>query len=196
MKNHSIASLLERISSLERENAELKKEVEDLKEVVEFHRLTPTQAQGRKGETFIATLTRGVRTGYREPHDVTVNNGDRLEVKMSRVTKPNSYTRRWNWHNVLGSGHNKEYEFLILLGEKDPVWRDQYPPDLQYVIFLVPRSDVDHIKTGNQIAINTNLARVRAKRSLALKRYLVMDKDGLALLTSLGKGGDVSTGTD
>jgi hypothetical protein len=61
VKNRNIAGrLCERIRLLERENAQLKKEVE-------FFRRTPTLAQGLKGETLIASLTRGVRTGYKDP---------------------------------------------------------------------------------------------------------------------------------
>jgi hypothetical protein len=172
VKDRNIVGLLhERIRLLERENTQLKKEVE-------FFRRTPTLAQGLKGETLIANLTDGARTGYKDPHDVTVKGGDRLEVKYSHVNVPNSSTtRRWNWHSVLGSAHNKKYEHLVLVGEKDPRYEDQYPADLPFVFFLVPRSDVDHIKTGNDIALNTNLATARASKSLALKRHLVMAED-------------------
>lgn len=171
MKNREILKLRERIRLLERENARLKQERD-------FFRRTPTLAQGLKGETLIATLTGGVRTGYKDPHDVTVTGGARLEVKYSHLNEPSkSKTKRWNWHSVLGSANNKEYEYLVLVGEKDARYDDQYPPDLPVVCFLVPRSDVDHIKTGNDIAINTNLATARAPRSLALKQHLVMAGD-------------------
>ena len=183
MKNRDTVSLLhKRICLLEREKAQLRREVE-------FFRRTPTLAQGLKGETLIANLTGGVRTGYKDPHDVTVKNGDRLEVKYSHVNVPNSSkTKRWNWHSVLGSAHNKEYEYLVLVGEKDPRYRDQYPDGLAFVFFLVPRSDVDHIKTGNDIALNTNLETARALKSLALRRHMVMAEDTFTnLLGTLGK---------
>ncbi len=163
--------LIKRISLLERENALLRKERD-------FFRSTPTLAQGLKGETLVATLTGGVLTGYKDPHDVTVTTGARLEVKYSHMNSPNpSATRRWNWHSVLGMSNNKKYEYLVLVGEKDPRYYDQYPAELSCVFFLVPRSEVDNIKTGRNIAINTNLDRVRAPRSLALRRHLVMGAD-------------------
>lgn len=166
-----IVKLRERIRLLERENALLKKERD-------FFRRTPTLAQGLRGETLIVKLTGGVPTGYKDPHDVTLKGGTRLEVKYSHVNAPNrSKTRRWNWHSVLGSANNKVYDYLVLVGEKDPRYDDQYPAGLASVIFLVPRSDVDQIKTGNDIAISTNLATVRAPRSLALERHLVMAGD-------------------
>jgi hypothetical protein len=165
-----IVELRERVRLLERENTRLKKERD-------FFRRTPTLAQGLKGETLIAKLTDGVRTGYKDPHDVTVKGGARLEVKYSHVNAPNgSKTRRWNWHSVLGSANNKAYDYLVLMGEKDPRYDDQYPDDLEFVFFLVPRLDVDQIKTGNDIAINTNFATLKAPRSKALKRHLVLER--------------------
>jgi hypothetical protein len=170
------AVLSERIRSLEREKALLREELD-------FLLRTPTLAQGLKGETLVATLTGGVRTGYNAPHDVTVASGARLEVKNSHRNAPNkSATRRWNWNNVLGNSNNKKYDYLVLMGEKDPRYDDQYPAELAFVFFLVPRSDVDHIKTGKDIAINTNLATVRAHRSLALMRHLVTAADGFTNL--------------
>jgi len=171
VKNCNLAMhLSEQIRLLERENAQLKKEVE-------FFRTTPTLAQGLRGETLIANLTGGLRTGYKDSHDVTVKSGDRLEVKFSHLNMPNrSRTKRWNWGKVLGSAQNKKYEYLVLVGEKDLRYEDQYPANLAFVFFLVPRSDVDDIKTGNDIAINTNLATARATKSFALKRHLVTDE--------------------
>ena len=114
---------------------------------------------------------------------MTVPTGARLEVKYSHLNGPNkSKTKRWNWHSVLGSANNKQYEYLVLVGEKDARYDDQYPGDLPDVFFLVPRSEVDHIKTGNDIAINTNLATARAPRSLALKHYLVAERDSFTNL--------------
>jgi hypothetical protein len=176
LRNREIVQLRERIRLLELENARLK-------EKRDFFRRTPTLAQGLKGETLIAKLTHGVQTGYKDPHDVTVPTGARLEVKYSHLNEPNKFkTKRWNWHSVLGSANNKQYEYLVLVGEKDARYDDQYPADLSDVFFLVPRSEADHIKTGTDIAINTNLATTRAPRSLALKRYLVMERDSFTNL--------------
>jgi hypothetical protein len=79
--------------------------------------------------------------------------------------------------SVLGSAHNKKYEYLVLVGEKDLRYEDQYPANPAFLFFLVPRSDVDNIITGDDIAINTNPKGVRAPKSLALERHLVMAED-------------------
>ena len=181
MKSHEVIKLYEQIRSLEMANELLRKERD-------FFRRTPTLAQGLKGETLIAKLTGGVRTGYKDPHDVTVTSGARLEVKYSHVNvQKRSKTRRWNWHSVLGSANNKVYDYLVLLGEKDPEYDDQYPVDLPCVFFLGPRSDVDQIKTGNDIALNTNLATVRAPKSLALMRHLVMSGERFTNLLGIAE---------
>jgi hypothetical protein len=109
-------------------------------------------------------------------------------VKYSHLNVPSSSkTKRWNWHSVLGSAYNKDYEYLVLIGQKDLRYEDQYPADLEDVFFLVPRSDVEVIRTGNDIAINTNLATARAPKSLALKQHLVMEKDTFTKLLDVVK---------
>jgi hypothetical protein len=154
----------------------LEREIADCKAERDFFRRTPTLAQGLKGETLIVKLTGGIPTGHKDPHDVTVRSGARLEVKYSHVNATKgTKTRRWNWHSVLGSANNKKYDYLVLIGEKDPEFDHQYPPDPN-VLFLVPRSEVSLIKTGNDIAINTNLEAIRANKSVALSRYLVKDR--------------------
>jgi hypothetical protein len=178
VKCRNCVSHLQKIDLLERENAQLKLEVA-------LFRRTPTLAQALKGQTLILNLTGGVPTGYKDPHDVTLKNGDRLEVKYSHVNlQKKTKTKRWVWHSVLGSAYNKKYDYLVLVGEKDLLHEHQYPADLSFVFFLVSRSDVDHIHTANNIALNTNLATANALRSLALKRHLVMAKD--TFMTLLG----------
>jgi hypothetical protein len=168
MKAREEYQLRERVRCLERENAQLKAEVN-------FLRRVPRLSQGLKGEALVAQLTGGVPTGYGKPHDLTIRTGDRLEVKFSHLNVPgNSATRRWNWHGVLGYSNNKQYEYLVLVGEKDPRYVDQYPTELPYAFFLVPRAVVDRIRTGSDIACNTNLDGLRAAKSLILKNHLVM----------------------
>ena len=53
---------------------------------------------------------------------------------MSRVNvQTGTASKRWGWANPLGKRDTKEYEWLVLIGEAD----------LAYVLFLVPRADVD-----------------------------------------------------
>ncbi|MGA2594709.1 MAG: hypothetical protein ABSH32_32830 [Bryobacteraceae bacterium] len=168
-KDDEIQRFKKRILELEGENDELKRENEALKKTINF-------ARGAPAEELIAKLTDGERTGYKDRHDVTTKSGHRLEVKLSHLNNPSSSrTRRWNWEGLLGRNETKEYDFLVLVGQKDRRYGAQYPDfDLDYVIFLVPRGDVDSIKSrGNRVALNTNLATARAQKSIVLKSYLV-----------------------
>src|SRR6202453_2369764 len=93
------------IRELEEENAELKKKLD--------------RARGVPAEVLVAQMTGGKRTGgYKDLHDVTTKKGNRIEVKLSKVHDyKSSKTKRWVWDNVAGP---KEYDFLVLAGEKDP----------------------------------------------------------------------------
>jgi len=152
-----------RIRELEEENEELKKKFD--------------RARGVPAEVLVAQMTGGKRTErYKDKHDVTTKKGNRIEVKLSKVhAYKSSSTKRWTWDRVLGP---KEYDFLVLVGEKDPRW-DGYPPDLVYVFFLVPRSEVNDINSaGDCVALNTNFATARAdKAKILIERYLVRSQD-------------------
>ena len=109
-----------------------------------------------------------------------MQNGTRLEVKQSKVnTLSGSKTKRWTWSNLLGLNDTNAFDFLVLLGEKDKRYEKQYPPDLDYVCFLVPRSDVNNIKNSwaPNLALNTNLATAKARKAEVLKRYLIRSRE-------------------
>jgi hypothetical protein len=164
-KDDEILRLRERIRVLEEENEVLKKRL--------------SGARGVPAEIFVAELTDGKRTRYKDRHDVTTKSGQRLEVKQSHLNAPGpSNTRRWNWDRLLGLNETKEYDFLVLMGDKDPRFDAQYPADLPWVCFLVPRRDVGNIRSrSNCVALNTNLATARAYKARVLKRYLVRSRE-------------------
>lgn len=148
-----------RIRELEEENEELKKKLD--------------RARGVPAEVLVAQMTGGKRTeGYKDSHDVTTKKGNRIEVKLSKVhAQKSTSTKRWTWDRVLGP---KEYDFLVLAGEKDPRCAG-YPPDLEYVFFLVRRSEVNDINSaGDCVALNTNFATAKASKArILVERYLV-----------------------
>jgi hypothetical protein len=159
-----ILKLKGRVRELEEENDELKK--------------TRDRARGVPAEVLVAQMTGGKRTeGYKDLHDVTTKKGNRIEVKLSKVHDyKSSKTKRWVWDNVAGP---KEYDFLVLAGEKDPRCCERYPPNLEYVFFLVPRSAVNDINSrGDCVALNTKFATARAgKARILIERYLVRSQE-------------------
>jgi hypothetical protein len=131
-------------------------------------------------EFLIAELTGGDKANHHDPHDVLLKNGLRLQAKYSHLNKPNlSKTKRWNWGKPLGLlDRTGDYDFLVLVGEKDNRYESQYPADSRYVLFLVPREEVLRVANrggagGLMIALNTNLASVRARTSQALRSHIV-----------------------
>jgi hypothetical protein len=167
-KPRTAQQLREHILTLEKENVALKEENKALKVQLEFARGVPV-------EKWIAGITDGELTNYKDLHDVTSKNGTRLEVKYSKVHTLPSKTKRWNWGSILGQNEKKKFDFLVLAGLKDP--RYEYP-DLTYVVFLIPRSAVNDIMgRGNCVALNTNLDTAKASKSVMLKRYLVRSQD-------------------
>ncbi len=163
-----LVRLKRRVLELEEENAALKKENEALEKRIRF-------ARGVPAEEFVAKLTDGVRSRYKDGHDVTTGRGRRLEIKMSHLNSPgSSKTRRWNWDRLRGDNETKDYDFLVLVGDKDPRYASQYPSGLEYVCFLIPRGEVDTVcSRGDCIALNTNLNTVRAHKGILLKKYLL-----------------------
>jgi hypothetical protein len=144
-KDDEIQGCKKRILELERENDELRKENASLRNKDNSRRGVPE-------EELIAKLTDGKRTRYKDGHDVTTKSGHLLEVKHSKVDRPGpSRTLRWTWAGVLGLNGTKKYDFLVLMGKKDPghpEYNAQYPDYavpkglealLDYVTFLVPR---------------------------------------------------------
>lgn len=159
-----VLALQQRIAELESENAKLKKEVDFLK-------LHPSIAQGIKGETLVVQLTGGTITSYAESYDVRTCEGLRVEVKFSKLNQPMKIapTLRWNWSKPLGwLDKGKDYHYLLLIGEKDPRYLEQYPDGTPYVYFLVPIQDVPFVMNkgaaiGGVIQITTNLAKLQNK---------------------------------
>jgi hypothetical protein len=113
---------------------------------------------------------------YAESYDVLTNSRERLEVKYSKVHANKS--RRWSWQRVLGFQDRRgDYDFLVLAGEKDPLFT--YVDSMEFVYFIVPRSAVSDLTSkgeinGSQITLNTNFeTRRRVGKSEILKQYIV-----------------------
>ncbi len=170
------------IDALRRDNDELRAQVASLKQEVSFLRTHFTLAQGMKGETLTARLTGGaLAANYAESFDLRVGQDVTVEVKFSKLNTPNlgQPTRRWNWSKPLGwKDKGKDFDFLVLVGDKDPRFPDQYVDDSPYVFFLVPRGHVQEIMTkgetiGANVQLVTELARAKSPASLALKKHIV-----------------------
>ena len=167
-----IQDLQLRINDLELKNSKLRSELDFLK-------LHPAIAQGIKGETLVLQLVEGAITSYSASYDICTTAGLRIEVKYSKLNRPMKVapTLRWNWSKPLGwLDKGKDYHYLLLVGEKDPRYLEQYPDRTPYVYFLVPLQEVGNVMDqgrtiGGSVQITTNLAKLQTKSNRP-KRHL------------------------
>ncbi|AOY95526.1 hypothetical protein BKK79_27640 [Cupriavidus sp. USMAA2-4] len=177
-------------SDLETENRALRARVSALESELSFLRMHTAVLQGMKGETLVADLTGGELTDFAAEHDIVVGGSVTVEVKFSKLNTPvaRAATRRWNWSKPLGwKDKGKSFAFLVLVGEKDMRYPNQYLDDAPYVFFLIPKARVGEILTqgstiGANVQITTHLARARSPASLALKSFHVPAATVTALL--------------
>lgn len=117
------------LEDLAQENKELRNGINLLEAELQFLRTHPTILQGIKGETLLATLTGGAISKYAESHDISLPGKATIEVEFSKLNTPVkcAKTRCWNWSKILGwKDKGKDFDFMLLIGEKDPRYLDQY----------------------------------------------------------------------
>ena len=162
-----VFGLRERVRQLEREN--------------EFLRLHPTFAQGLKGERFICAITDGLATELNASFDIVLKNGLKLEVKFSKLNTPEKTapdTKRWSWSKPLGwLDKGKDYDFLLLVAERDDRFGDQYLDNCPYVVFLIPADRVPLIVVagkaiGSHVNLTTNFRTVRSPAGRSIIEHM------------------------
>lgn len=131
-------------------------------------------------EYVVANWTRGSVTGYADSYDVMSENGNRIEVKFSKLNTPNatSALRRWNWSNISGGKIIKDFDHLVLIGQSDARFEGRYKViESRYVVFCFSRAEVDDFLKGfmspsgrGSLAISTDTSGERAQQ---LMRYMV-----------------------
>jgi hypothetical protein len=170
------------LDELERENAELRKAVLLLQQRLAFFTNHKTIAAGISGETLISRLADGVVTSYAESYDVVDASGRRIEVKYSGLNTPTkqSPTKRWAWAKIFGEGGAKEFDYLILVGERDERWAEHYKdPTNPFVLFSIPFSEVSQLTMGmsggrhRAIQLTSNPLKARSAAAAMFKRYQV-----------------------
>lgn len=102
------------LETLQDENLSLRQRITKLEEELHFLRSHPVFVQGLKGETLVATLTRGMMTAFAERYDVKSGERITIEVKFSKLSTPvpGRPTRRWNWSSLRVGLHGKKLCFI------------------------------------------------------------------------------------
>lgn len=163
------------------ENQRLLKRIQELEAELFFLKTHNVFQQGIKGESLVCMLTEGVLTKFAQEFDVVLKNQVKIEVKFSKLNEPvlGSPTRRWNWSKPLGwKDKGKDFDFLLLVGDKDKRYPNQYLDNSPYVYFLVPKQYIPEIVTkgkaiGANVQITTNLSTAKSKPSMAIKKFMV-----------------------
>lgn len=106
-----------------------------------------TMAAGIKGEKLIIDIAQGTKAKKNAPHDIKLKDGSKVEVKYSRLTYPvnSSSSCRWVWNGILGERKEKDYDYLVLIGDKDNIYHKYEDDDSPYVYFLLRKKDVAQI---------------------------------------------------
>ncbi len=144
---------------------------------------------GLKGELIAAHITGGRMTGYRTGYDLEVRNGLKIEVKSSKLHIPSrkTTTPRWSWCRPLGwKNQTKDFDFLLLIGEKNYGADNRYLDDSGLVFFLIHRAFVPQVMVGGGecggcINLTADFSRIRSPRSLLLLDCMVSREDIEAL---------------
>lgn len=178
--------LEDRLKQLEEENSILRTEISFLK-------THPVFIKGFKGEQIVCDITSGQLTPFAAKYDLLTKKEIKVEIKYSKLMKPNlsSALRRWSWSKPLGYlDKGKDYDFLLLIGDKDYRFKNQYLDDSPYVFFLLPECTVRFVMTsgksiGGNIMVTTNFQSIRSEKSKLIHKHMVASND---ILTILGKG--------
>ncbi len=163
----SCARKKKKIIELKSLNTELENKINELTN-------TSKLLVGIRGEDLILRLSKGTKSNIQETFDITLQNGDKLEVKYARIHIPvkTSTTKRWSWMRVLGSGNKKDYKWLVLVAEKDNKYQSYNEDNSNFLFFLLSRKDVEELLTGpkhgGQILLSTNPKTTRSPKAKKL----------------------------
>lgn len=161
---------------------QLQAELDALRKTIYFHRTHRTLSLGLSGETLVTNITSGQQTIHTCAHDIELKNGQKIEVKTANLSVPNKSSpggKRWQWEKILGQSGNKYFDYLILLGEVDTRYSDDYQfSPWGYVVFLVPFESIGILTTngvggGKAIRLGSNPKRATGKGSVLYEKFQI-----------------------
>ncbi|RLB11106.1 MAG: hypothetical protein DRG39_04805 [Deltaproteobacteria bacterium] len=106
----------------------------------------PTMLAGIRGEELIANIAKAARAKQGAPYDIKLKNGEKVEVKFSKITYPNrTNSKRWVWNGITGERGDKGYDYLVLIGEKDNEYYKYEDDNSNYIFFLLRKKDIKQV---------------------------------------------------
>lgn len=168
------------LTKLREENARLKDEVKRLREELAFHKRHARGHTAQDGERYLRRLLGGSLSSHNAGHDLVVGR-KRFEVKSSECASADNKkalsTLRWTWHKLFGTGGNKSYDRLILLGRVDVRHAAKYADrSAPYVIFDIPAREARQLMSDTSspfIQVSTNPHGQRTEKGRLLWSYQI-----------------------
>jgi hypothetical protein len=168
---------------LRAENRDLKERVRALEEQLVYLRTHGTLARGLSGEQLVSSSIGGTLTVHTASFDVATRDGKSIEVKSGKLTNAGagdqSSFRRWTWQKVFGETNQKQYDYLLLVGEANSVHRHCYrDPSSPFVLFCIPYDRVSEFTTAGTrgalgIQLNSNPLKARGRAKLLFDEFQV-----------------------
>jgi hypothetical protein len=166
------------VAELKAEIADLKAKNATLKTLLGVATADDALNVGRMAELIVNSLVGGTLTRYASHSDIKTPEGDKIQVKYSKVRTPNKdypKTHTWNWSNIKAKEEDgRGYHFLVLLGKKDANFPCQSmdtdtTPYGKYVCFFIPLEEVAELmpegKDSGMVNTNTDREKVTSSQS-------------------------------
>lgn len=160
-----------------------------LDELLQHH----TILAGLKGEKLILEIAKGSTTKKNASYDIRLSSGGKVEVKYSRTSEPNpgTPTCRWVWNGLAGERQGKDYDVLVLIGDKDGAYHKFEEDESSFVYFILNKGDVSKIMNpgGRRgwVALNINPSTTRSIYSKQLWQYKVSAQQARDFFDQLAK---------
>lgn len=149
--SHDVVKLLrDQNIALRKENKALLERVSALEAKLGFLAGKKNLLLGLKGERLVSELVEGQLTSHTSGFDVVSASGYVFECKYSSLgiadrSKKNP-SKRWAWPRPFGTAGKKFYDYIILIGDADDRWSNQYKDkESPYIIFCVPYEEVESL---------------------------------------------------
>ena len=162
---------MDEIEQLRKENqrlraklTEAKNKIISLQQQIETHSTMATGMQGEKHILDCIPATATIRNGI---YDLLTHDGQRVEVKTSKLVDAGEGHMRWQWGKVTGQSEDKDYDRIFLIGI--------LPPDApkRYQIFDVPFDVVKELETEGGKAAKQIRASVKFTSKCGSRRKLL-----------------------
>ncbi|MHC2021485.1 hypothetical protein [Methylobacterium sp. CM6247] len=148
------------IEKLQKENATLLIKIDNLNRHLTALRTRLKSVTGNEGEDLLAGLLIGDLTVGNKSFDFIGNDGLKYEIKTSKLGVPmiGANTKRWTWSKIFGMSRKKEFDWIVLVGEKDERFADHYTDkESDVVCFIISyETAIELIDKNNTIQLTSN----------------------------------------